>query len=134
MIELLVFLAGLSLGGGLAWLCLSAAPDYLPLEVRIALSVVGAMLGAAVAYGALYVKRNLIARADASAEPTGLPPPRPQVVGSLCAGCRQRIVFIAEGHFCPRCDQIFCNQCEAGTVCAACREVVDAQVVEERRP
>jgi len=134
--DLILILVGMSLGGTIGWVLASVIAEP-SVELRAALSVLGAMLGALGGYVFAWLIKMLQTPArPASAQPRQF---RPQVVGSPCAICGERILMIVDAEVCPGCQRILCKKCVPNVPCPQCRagakivtaEILDAIVVEE---
>lgn len=124
IVELLVIVIAMAFGGILFWVPLSVM-RRLSIEVQMSLSFVGAAIGAVVAYSLIW-----LAKRPARPKPTARPTRAflPQVVGSQCAACEQRIMFVIDGACCPTCHRVYCAQCEPTMPCSQC--CVPAELVE----
>ncbi|MEQ8784936.1 MAG: hypothetical protein RIC55_01500 [Pirellulaceae bacterium] len=134
--DLILILIGMSLGGMVGW-GLAEAFAGSSVELRTVLSVLGAMFGAVGGYGiAWLIKSTQQPMRPVAARPRNF---RPQVVGSLCAGCGERILMIVDGEVCPECQRVFCKTCVASLPCSECRSrggpasalIVDAVIIDE---
>jgi hypothetical protein len=128
--DLILILMGMSLGATIGWGLASVIAEQ-SAELRAALSVLGAMFGALGGYAfAWLIKMLQLPARPASAQPRHF---RPQVVGSPCAICGERILMIVDAEVCPGCQRVLCKKCVSSVPCPQCRagaKIVTAEIVE----
>jgi hypothetical protein len=81
---------------------------------RIIPGAVAGAVGAAIGSSA---RRKKQVAAQSGAQPEAKRPP--QVVGSLCAACNQKIVFASDGKSCEKCGAPIHGDCATRHTCAA---------------
>lgn len=99
-------------------LILSTVFPSLPVPVYIAVSTVAFLA----AYFACMNQLNASARRTRTVREKPVEMFRPQIAGTTCADCGQRIVFRDDGLHCAGCRRPYCRTCQPEVPCSHCRE------------
>jgi hypothetical protein len=116
--DLLLILGGMALGGGAGWFAAWIVLPESSAAVQGAAALVGGMAGTVVGYVFSWLFKQLSSPVT-TVKPAHEKPP--QVVGSHCGKCGERLMMITDGHACPNCKRVFCLRCERKMPCSACR-------------
>jgi hypothetical protein len=113
--DVVVIVCGMSLGGIVAS-AVAAGVFGLDGGAVALISLVGSLCGAVAGYAIVWLMK---VRPAEESSPAYLGPP--QVVGSLCAACGQRLMLRSDGHVCQQCNCVYCVQCQPQLPCLNCR-------------
>lgn len=131
--DILYLVGGATFGAILAGVVGASIPG-LETQYRIAITLVGCFLGLALGYWMMWIaKQDQLQHEEHRKKRIQAQNPRPrQVVGHKCAQCQSSIIFVADGHICPYCQQVKCKNCEPTIPCQDCGKApFVAEVVEE---